>query len=38
MPSSSASTGSLPPRLVWRGEGEHHGGASEHLMGARGVL
>jgi hypothetical protein len=38
MPSLPASTGSFPARLAWRGEGEHHGGASEHLMGARGVL
>jgi hypothetical protein len=38
MPSSPGLTGSVPAWLVWRGDKEIHGRASEHLVGARGVL
>jgi hypothetical protein len=37
-PSLSVSTGSFPPRLAWRGEGENHSGASEMHGVARGCL
>jgi hypothetical protein len=38
LPSSSATTGSFPARLAWRGEEEDHGEALEILGRPRGGL
>jgi hypothetical protein len=38
MPSSSVSTGSFPPWLAWREEGENHGGVSKLPTEAWGYL